>query len=79
MNSLILAATMALTSPTTISDLDNTQALNTFVDTQVEKVSWVVNQQTRQAATDTYLLQAKLAMNATDTLVFKSTSLMEAE
>ncbi|QTH63159.1 hypothetical protein J1N51_10460 [Psychrosphaera ytuae] len=59
MQSLILATSIALTSPVSISNLNDTEALTQAVHQEVNAVRKVVQYQTKIDIQDTFLFQAK--------------------
>jgi len=64
MQSLILATSLALSTPATISSFDNTLILDEMVNAQVSAVATMVSYQTKVSTQDTFLYQAKLAINS---------------
>jgi len=64
MQSLVLATSLVLSTPASISTIDSQEVLDEMVNTQVQKVSTLVVNQTQASARDTFLLQAKMAINS---------------
>jgi len=66
MQSLILATSLVLSGPASISSLDNSEMLEDLVKSQTQSVSRVISHQTKVSAQDTFLFQAKLAIQSAD-------------
>ena len=64
MQSLILATSLVLSTPASISSFDNKDVLDEMVNSQVKAVSTRVSTQTRVSTRDTFLYQAKLAIQS---------------
>jgi len=68
MQSLILATSLVLSGPASISSLDNSGLLEEMVNMQTQSVSRVISKQTAESAQDNFLFQAKLAIMSVNEL-----------
>lgn len=68
MQSLILATSLVLSGPASISSLDNSELLEEMVNMQTQSVSRVISKQTAESAQDNFLFQAKLAIMSVNEL-----------
>jgi len=64
MQSLILATSLALSTPASISSFDNKEVLDELVNAQVNVVATSVSHQAKVSIQDSFLYQAKLAIKS---------------
>lgn len=62
MQSLILATSLVMSTPVTIDSINNDAKLDALIDSQTQHVTELVVSETQSIAKDTYLHQAKLAL-----------------
>lgn len=75
MQSLILATSLVMSTPVTIDDINNTAKLDRLIDSQTQHVSELVTSQVENVTQDTFLVQAKLALDVSNRFVATYTSL----
>lgn len=63
MQSLILATSLVMSTPVTIDDVNNVAKLDNLINDQAQHVSALVHAQTKNITQDTFLVQAKMAIN----------------
>jgi len=78
MQSLILATSLALTTPASISTVDTKEVLDEIIGSQVHKVTTMVTRQASVSSQDTFLFQAKLAIKSANELVLNKSDAQES-
>jgi len=79
MQSLILATSLVLSGPAPISTLDNSEVLEELVNSQTASVARVISHQAKAATQDTFLYQAKLAIQSSTEFAFVAPETAEVE
>lgn len=74
MQSLILATSLVMSTPVTIEDINNSAELDQLISQQTQHVSELVTTQVENVTQDTFLVQAKLALNASQNYIVSVTS-----
>ena len=69
MQSLILATSLVMSTPVTIEDINNSAELDQLISQQTQHVSELVTTQVENVTQDTFLVQAKLALNASQNYI----------
>jgi hypothetical protein len=69
MQSLILATSLVMSTPVTIEDINSSAELDQLISQQTQHVSELVTTQVENVTQDTFLVQAKLALNVSQNYI----------